>query len=339
MLRAGLKHVSTAQSQGRKTMNMKRYQSLYGALALLGALISGPVMRADKVTANETVPVKMTVTANVDGKRRMPAINKDDVVVQRGNDRLDVTEWVPARGDRAGLELFILIDEASDARLGLQYDDLRAFIGDQPPSTLIGVGYMANATVQIAQDLTSDHTQAAKALRLPMGNAGALGSPYLSVIELMKRWPASDNRHEVVIITDGADRGLRLHGWRHGYWMNPDVDSAGTLAQKTGTNIHSIYAPGTGRFYRSFWEATNGQTNLTRLSDQTGGIAFYLGLHSQVSFHPYLSELQKALNNQYLLSFSAKPGKKPGLQQIKLSTEVAGVDFASHDAVWVPAKQ
>jgi hypothetical protein len=38
-----------------------------------------------------------------------------------------------------------------------------------------------------------------------------------------------------------------------------------------------------------------------------------------------------------LLSFSAKPGKKAGLQYVSLNTEVAGVDFAAPDAVWVVA--
>jgi hypothetical protein len=153
----------------------------------------------------------------------------------------------------------------------------------------------------------------------------------------MKRWPESENRHEVVMITDGIDRRSLYHGAGRGFWLSPDVDVARDLAQKTGTNIHTIYAPGAGRLQRSFWAATNGQTNMARLSDATGGMPFYLGLHSAVSLMPYLSDLQRALNNQYLLSFTANPGKKAGLQRIDLTTEVAGVDFASHDAVWVPA--
>ncbi|MEI9968248.1 MAG: hypothetical protein WDM87_06335 [Terracidiphilus sp.] len=73
------------------------------------------------------------------------------------------------------------------------------------------------------------------------------------------------------------------------------------------------------------------------LSDRTGGQSFFLGLHGPVTIAPYLSTLQKTLDNQYLLSFSVAPGKKAGMQNVKLSTEVAGVDLAAHDAVWVPA--
>jgi hypothetical protein len=48
--------------------------------------------------------------------------------------------------------------------------------------------------------------------------------------------------------------------------------------------------------------------------------------------------LQKALDNQYLLEFRAIPGKKSGLQYVKLTTEVAGVELDSADNVWVDAK-
>jgi hypothetical protein len=45
------------------------------------------------------------------------------------------------------------------------------------------------------------------------------------------------------------------------------------------------------------------------------------------------------MDNQYLLSFVAKPGQKAGLQSVSLSTEVAGVELSTHAAVWVPASK
>ena len=62
-----------------------------------------------------------------------------------------------------------------------------------------------------------------------------------------------------------------------------------------------------------------------------------MGLEHPVSFAPYLDDLQRTLDNQYLLSFSTTPGKKAGLQYVDLNTEVAGVEFAASDAVWVIA--
>jgi len=281
------------------------------------------------------VPVTMTITASAQSDKRMPDLNQQDIAVTQGKQRLKVTEWVPAQGDRAGLELFILIDDSSNPALGIHLDDLKTFINAQPSTTSIGVGYMRNATVQIVQNFTTDHTAAANSLRLPLGSVGAYGSPYLSVIDLMKRWPASQNRREVVMVTDGIDRARRGMG-RRGLYTNPDVDSANQIAMRTGTMIHTIYAPGVGRLGRNYWEATNGQMGIAKLADVTGGESFFLGLQQSVSFAPYLDQLQKILNNQYLLSFSAQPGKKAQLQNVSINSEVAGVDLSSADAVLVP---
>jgi hypothetical protein len=304
---------------------------LVGALMLVTSTAAG----AADAAPTATVPVTMTVTANVAGNKRMPEITRDDVVVRQGKSRLEVKDWAPARGDRAGLELFILIDENAGPQISLQYDELRNFIYAQPQSTLIGLGYMRNTTVQIAQQLTANRDLMASALRLPMGNGGAYSSPYLSVVDLMKSWPVDENRREVIMLTDGIGRNWHHHDRHAGYRTDVDADTAAAVAQRTGTNIFSIYMPGPASYWRGSWPALNGQMNLTRLSDSTGGAAFYLGLHGPVNIQPYLSQVQTMLDNQYLLTFSAKSGRKPGLEAINLSTEVAGVDLAAHDAVWV----
>jgi hypothetical protein len=318
-------------------MKYLKKQMIYSLLVVAGAVFGVSPSNAADVPSKANV--KMTVTASVADGKRMPEINPEDVVVQRGKQRLRVTGMVPAQGVHAGLDLFIVIDDASTPTLGAQLDDLRKFINAQPSTTAVGVGYMRNATVQVAQDLTTDHAKAANALRLPLGYPGAYGSPYLSVVDLMKRWPERHNRREVVMITDGIDRAGRNFGLRRGLTPNSDIDSASAVAQRTGTMIHTIYAPGVGRAHRNYWEATSGQMDMARLSDQTGGESFYLGLQDPVSFSPYLDQLQKILDNQYLLSFSAVPEKKPGLQRVKLSTPIAGVELNSHDAVWVPASR
>jgi hypothetical protein len=317
-------------------MHMKsRIISMFcAAVTIAAATMTAAPSNAQEKGAT-AVPVTMTVTASVPSDKRMPDLSQEDIAVTQGKQRLNVTEWVPAQGDYAGLELFILIDDSSNPGLGIHLDELKTFINAQPSTTLIGVGYMRNATVQVVQNLTTDHTAAANSLRLPLGSAGAYGSPYLSVVDLMKRWPATQNRREVLMVTDGIDRARRAMG-RHGLYTNPDVDSANQVAMRTGTIIHTIYAPGVGRLGRNYWEATNGQMGIAKLSDVTGGESFFLGLQQPVSFAPYLDQLQKILNNQYLLSFSAQPGKKAQLQNVSINTEVAGVDLSSADAVLVP---
>jgi len=294
-----------------------------------------PLQAQEKAT---TVPVRMTVTVRLlDKNKRMPDVSREDVIVRQGKDRLKVTGWTPAHEGHAGLDLFILIDDTSDPSLGSQLDDLRAFINAQPQTTSVGVGYMRNATVQIVQNFTTEHSQAAKALRLPVASSGAYGSPYLSVIDLMKRWPGHPNRREVIMVTDGIDRARGGPRYRGLSFSTPDVDSASRVAQRTGTIIHTIFTRGVGRLGSNFWEITNGQNGIAKLSDETGGWSFYLGTQNPVSFKPYLDDLQSILENQYLLDFQALPGKKAGLQYVRLSTEVAGVELDSADSVWVPS--
>jgi hypothetical protein len=78
--------------------------------------------------------------------------------------------------------------------------------------------------------------------------------------------------------------------------------------------------------------------SIAKLSDETGGESFFLGTQNAVSFRPYLDQLQSSFGNRYLLEFNAVPGNKSGLQYVKLTTEVAGVELDSANSVWVGAR-
>jgi len=311
------------------------------ALALcLVAFLCSLSAQAQEAASAATVPVRMTVTLSALGdKATMPTVNREDVTVTPGRrgERLKVTGWTAATGAHAALDLFILIDDASTTALGSQLDSLRSFINAQPATTAVGVGYMSNATVQIVQNLTTDHAAAARVVRLPRANTGAFGSPFLSVVNLMNGWPAHPARRVIVMVTDGIDRargGPRARGLGP---TNPDVIRASDVAQRTGTIIYTIFHPGVGYRSRNLWEATNGQNGIARLSDESGGEAFFLGLQTPVSFGPFLDGVQTALNNQYLLEFRAVPGRRAGAQSVSVSTEVPGVEIISAETAWVPA--
>jgi hypothetical protein len=255
-------------------MRSRRMKLFYSCLAAVGMVLA---IRSSPAADREMPipPVQMTVTASVANGKRMPDIDLDNAHVKHGNERLEVTDCAPARGARAGLDLSILIDDAS---FGSQLDALRTFINGQPATTRVGVGYIRNATLQVPQQFTSDHAQAANALRMPLGSPGAYSSPYQSVVDLMKRWPESANRREVLMITDGIDRARRSRRSRRGFISHPDVDYATSVAQRTGTMIHTIYAPGVGRYSPTYWEQASGQINAARLSYNTGGESFFLDL-------------------------------------------------------------
>lgn len=309
----------------------QRYRVLDLFLAMAMLLTSAPLTAAQETSAPAGVPVHMVVTVEARHGSNVPDVSREDVMVYQGRDRRKTTDWAPLQGDRASLELFVLIDDAADSSLGSQLEDIRGFILAQPAATKIGVAYMQNGAAQILQNPTQDHALASKALRLPLGKLAAGTSPYFAIVDLMKRWPEANERREALIISDGIDR----------YWGSGPgdtyVDSAIERAQRAGVVVFAIYSPGEGHYGHSFWRLNWGQNYLSQLADETGGEAYYLGNSAPVSFAPYLDDLTHRLIHQYELTFLATPKKKAGMQQVKLQTEVPNADLVSADRVFVPA--
>jgi hypothetical protein len=312
---------------------MKKCCLVLKAIVVIAGLLASVQLLAAQESASATGPAaNLVVTVEPRHGSSVPDVTRDDVMVYEGRDRGRVTGWLPLQGDRAGLEFFIMLDDSSNVTLGSQLEDIRQFINAQPSTTKIGVAYMSNGIAQVVQNLTNDHALAAKALRLPLGNPGASASPYFSLEDLLKRWPASDERREVLMITDGIDR----------YWgSGPDnayVDKVIEQAQRAGVIVYSIYSPGVGHYGHSYWRTYWGQNYLSQLSDETGGESYYLiGSAPPVSFVPYFEDITRKINHQYLLSFIPKPQKKAGMQRVKIQTEVPNAELVSADRVYVPA--
>lgn len=334
---------------------MKTYRILLGLCGTLCVLAFGaPICPSQATTAPSTVQVHMVITDQaMSDNSEVPVLQPNAIKVKQGKDFLKVTQLVPAQGDNAALQLFILIDDTCDPAIGNNLTELRDFITAQPATTVIGIAYMSNATVQITQNFTPDHDLAAKAVRLPRGNLSSMDSPYLSLMSLVKGWPQQKVRREVLMITDGIDR---LRGDRTAFSQNPsrnpagavrpqgtmstispDADSASRNSQRYGVIVHSIYAVGAGRIGRNAWEAQLGQSGVAKIAEETGGEYFALGTQNAISFKPYLDRLQKIFNSQYYLVFQAVPKKKDGLQRVDISTDVPNADIAAADNVWVPA--
>ncbi len=314
---------------------MNKYRLM--ANAALGLAVWACGMRtlsAQQAATADGIPVHMVVTVEPHRGSTIPVVNREDVMVYEGKDRDPVKEWIPAQGNQAGLEFFILLDDGSDTGLGTQLDDLRKFISAEPASTEIGIAYMRNGMATVVQNLTNDHEQAAKALRLPLGAHGANGSPYFSLSDLIKHWPEGSGRREVFMATNGIDPY-----YDGGDLMDPYVNEAIGSAQRAGVIVSAIYTPGAGHAGHDYWQAYWGQLYLAQVADRTGGESYYIGFTGPpVSFAPYLDDVTQRLSHQYLLTFLAKPPKKAGFQQIKLRTEVPNADLVSADRVWVPVE-
>lgn len=279
--------------------------------------------------AREAAQVQMVVTVEARRGADVPSLTQDDFAPFQGKDKLPMTGAVPLQGADADLQLFILIDDAASWTLGSQLADLRRFINAQPVTTAIAIGYMREGTVQTAAKMTTDHSLAAKAVRLP---SGISSSPWLSLSELIKYWPESPGRREVLMVTSGTDPLGDM-----GPVDNPYLDSAIADAQRAGIIVYGIYVPAEGHTGHSFWRLSWAQSHLGQMADETGGEAYMMGFGQPVSIAPYLADLTGRLSHQYRIAFLAKTEGKPGLTAIRLTTEVPNAEIVSANRVYVPA--
>jgi hypothetical protein len=293
------------------------------AFALAAASFALPALAAESGTT-------FTITAVGKKNTTPPELKRDDLELRSGKERLQIADL---RRDE-NLRLAILIDDSLDPSVANQWSDLKQFIMDQPSTTYIAVAYARNGTAAIAQDFTNNHELAAKALRIPIGSAGAIASPYLAVLDFLKRWPSPGGRNSILFVTAGIDyfRG----GWG---LQNPDVDSAISRAEKENINVWTVYAPDNFHRGRSFFRVNNAQSLLSKLSEQTGAESYFLGFGAPVTLKPYFDEINEHLKNQYLLSFRGDAGKKGKFVSARVRTETPNVEFLTFDQVWVPPSQ
>jgi hypothetical protein len=305
---------------------------VFAVVLLIFSVLFSPFTAAQQASGG--VPVNMVVTAESRHGEHPGPITPEDVMVFDGKTRDQVTSWIPAQGDHAQLDLFILLDDSSGLSLGSQLGDLREFINAQAATTRVGVAYMQNGAAQVAQNLTADHAQVAKSLRLPLGVAGVNASPYFALSDLAKRWPSGGSpRREVIMVSDGIDRYYGQPGYQ-----DPYVDAAIEDAQRAGIVVYTIYNPGAGHAGHSYWENYWGQLYLAQVADETGAESYYIGFTGPaVAFAPFFDDVDHRLSNQYLLTFLAKPEPKSGVRPVKVRTELPDTELVTAKKVFVPA--
>jgi len=307
-----------------KKANPSRLALMIGALTLVSGFFVANAVAAEPGT------VTMTITAVGKKNTSPPIVTKDNVQLFLNKERTQVADW--KHGER--LYLAVLIDDSLDSDIANQWSDLKAFFASQPDTTYISVAYARNGTAMLAQDFTNNHELAAKALRLPIGGGSAFSSPYLALLDLMKRLPSSADRRSILLISSGIDYFRGDFGTR-----SPDLDSTISRAQKQNINIWTIYAPDAGHRARGFFLTFRAQSNLSQLSDETGAESFYLGTAAPVTLKPYFDELSTHLSNQYLLTFKASGGGAKGrFERLRVvATELPSVEFLAAPQAFLPA--
>ena len=296
-----------------------------GSLLLLSSI---PVIAAPPVTEPGTSATAI-VTAEAKRGKTIPPLMAEDVAVKEGKDRRVVTSLVPLNG--APLQLLLMIDDSAAASFSTEIPALKNFVNALPANAEVAVGYMHNGTTQMTSGFTLDHAAAANSIRLANGPGGADVSPYDSLSDAIKKWPASNGaRREIVMISSGIE-GLGGGFSPDNQYVNAGIESA----QKAGIVVYSIYSPSVGHAGHSYWRSSWGQNFLSQLSDETGGECYLIGFGSPVSFEPYLNSILDSLQHQYRLTFTARSQEKAGLEDVRISVKEKDASLAAPDKVFV----
>lgn len=274
-------------------------------------------------TARGARPVTIPLTIKVKGTPREVELQAVDLTVTEDGDPQTILS-IRALGTNSPLNLFLLIQDDVVSSIGLEMRPLADFIRQLPRGSRVSIGYVRTGTLQVRQKFTLDLERAAKSLRIPQGVAGAAPyNPYVEVIEALKRFDSQPaGRRAILLVSDGLDisHGVSLSS----AGQSLDLQRAITEAQRRGVAIYSFFAPTSTSLGNPLLLA-NAQGSLQRLSDETGGQAFFQGRGVPTSFEPFIQELTGTLDRQIALTYlSTHPDR--GFHRVKISSSRPDVE-------------
>jgi hypothetical protein len=293
--------------------------------ALLISLCS-PLLWAQS-TPPAGAPTRMIVTTGHFYSRPAPLLTANDLIVSEDYEPLPVISLVPLRGERAGLELVVLVDNCSSCEAGSQFADLRKFINSQAPATSVGVAYIQEGKLTIAQNPTLNREQAVQALNTPTGNKPT--TPFVALADLIRGWKPDSARHAVLMISNGIDPSPAEGS------QNASAEAAIQEAQRAGVMVYAIYHPSADYETANRNSIYKGQVQLAHVAIETGGEAYFLGFGPLPSLGPFLSDIADHLANQYLVEFVAKPGEASELEEVTVKCKLSDVEIIAPNKVWV----
>lgn len=229
-------------------------------------------------------------------------------------------------GTNTPITLAVLIQEDLVPSVGNEIKDLASFIRQLPKGSRVMIGYLRTGSLQVKQRFTTDLDRAASALRPPAGFASAGPyNPYVEVIEALKKFESQPlGRRAILLVSDGLDisRGVDSSSPT----QSVDLQRAVNESQRRGVAIYGFYAP-TIVAEANPALVSNAQSSLLRLSDETGGLAFFQGTGAPVSFQPFIRELDTSLQKQAALTFLSTHLRK-GFHRIEVKSSTPGVRVA-----------
>lgn len=312
---------------------MKTLQRLHPILCLVGLLLmsgaaygQSPVQNVDGGTParGPGKPVTIPLTIRMSSDQNVPELTNVDLTVSEDGEPQQILSIraIP----NSPITLAVLIQDDLVPSVANEIKPLGEFIRNLPKGSRVMIGYLRTGSLQVRQKFTSDLEKAAKSLRAPSGSA-SVGpyNPYVEVVEAVRKFEAQPlGRRAILLVSDGLDisRGVDSSAPS----QSVDLQRAINESQRHGVAIYGFYSP-TFASAANRTLAGNAQGSLLRLSNETGGMAFFQGTGAPVSFEPFIRELDVSLQKQAALTFLSTHLNK-GFHKIEVKSVTPGVRIA-----------
>jgi VWFA-related protein len=307
---------------------LRRFHLIVIQLAITTGLLAAPAFcqtpqRMDGTNGSGgpgkpvTVPVSIRVKEDVE----LELQNIDLSIHEDGEPQTIVS--IRSIGTNSPITIAVLIQEDLVPSVANEIKALADFIRKLPKGSRVMVGYLRTGSLQVKQKFTNDLERAAGALRPPAGfESVSPYNPYVEVIEALKKFESQPlGRRAILLVSDGLDisRGVESSSPT----QSLDLQRAINESQRRGVAIYGFYAPTqVAAAHPSL--VGNAQSSLLRLSDETGGIAFFQGTGAPVSFAPFIRELDTSLQKQAALTYLSTHLSK-GFHRIEVKSSTPGV--------------
>jgi len=299
-------------------------KSLITAITFVTVCFAAPLYaqpeneRGKQKVRTVSIPISIFTKQELREGQMSEYVQADRLIVREKGDEQEILS-IRSVTD-APLSLAVLIQEDLVSNFNLQIRDLAQFIRTLPRGSRVMVAYMRGGNLQIRQRFTDDLDSASQAFRIVSSNsATAPRNPYDSLVDAMNRFDALPaGRRAVLMVSDGLDISQGLNSSSPGQSL--DLDRAILRAQRRSVAVFSFYTPASLTEGGNTSLVMNGQGSLQRLSDETGGRAFFQGSIAPISFQPFFVDLRILLNRQFLLSYLSTHMKKGYYKVEVLST-------------------
>ncbi|HQX56953.1 MAG TPA: hypothetical protein PLP07_13585 [Pyrinomonadaceae bacterium] len=278
-------------------------------VAMVSSIVGQETKPIDKQKVRTvTVPISIFTKKELKTDQTEEFIQADRLIVRE--DKEEQTILSIRSITNTPLALQVLIQDDLSGNINLQLSEIATFIRSLPRGSRVMVAYIHGGTLLVRTKFTEDLEKAARSLRIiATGSTPSGNGPYGGVSDAVGRFDGlPSGRRAIFLVSDGLDASQGLTAFAS--LQSIELDQAITRSQRRGIAIYSIYSPTLLTESGNAGTVASAQAALSKLSDETGGRAFFSGSLGPVSFEPYFKDMSLLLSRQFALTYLSTHMKK-----------------------------